>query len=525
MFGMAAAKISLPDDPEALKALLLEKEALVIEQQKQLAQKDTQLIALQEKLNLLLAKRFGPSSEKTDNRQLGLFNEAEAAVDTEQDEEPVEQTLNVPAHTRKKHGRRPLPDYIEREEVLHDLPESEKICPHDGTALERIGEEISEQLDVIPAKVRVLRHIRPKYACPCCRTGIKTAPMPPQPIPRSIASPGLLAHVATAKYVDALPLYRLEDILKRAGIDLPRATLANWMMKLGELIIPLINLLHDNLLEHGIVQMDETTVQVLKEKDKTPSSKSYMWVQRGGPPDKPVLLFDYDPSRSGAVPLRLLEGYRGFVQCDGYEGYSAVGKREGVVLVGCWAHARRKFDEAIKAQGKKGKAKAGRATKGLAFIQKLYRIEKLAKELTPEERKAMRQAQAVPLLEEIRTWLDKSLPDVPPQSAVGKALHYLHGQWEKLVRYTEDGRLDIDNNAAERVIRPFVIGRNNWLFSDTVRGAEASARLYSLIATAKANGHEPYRYLCHVFKELPAATSVEDFEALLPFNIDPEALK
>jgi len=516
---MASAKISLPDDIEALKALLLEKEALI-------KQKDSQITSLREQLNLALAKRFGPSSEKSDKQQLGLFNEAEAAVDEDGEESASEpETLTVPAHARKKPGRKPLPDYIEREEVLHDLPEAEKVCPHDGTPLERIGEEVSEQLDVIPAKVRVLRHIRPKYACPCCREGIKTALMPPQPIPKSYASPGLLAHIATAKYVDALPLYRQEDILKRAGIELPRATLANWILKLGELVLPLINLLRDSVLEYGIVQMDETTVQVLKEKDKAPSSKSYMWVQRGGPPDKPVLLFDYDPSRSGAVPVRLLEGYSGYLQCDGYEGYGAIGKHEDIALVGCWAHARRKFDEAIKAQGKKGKAKAGRATKGLAYIQKLYRIEKLAGECAAEERHRLRQEQAVPLLDEIRAWLDKSLPEVPPQSAVGKALHYLHGQWDKLVRYTEDGRLCIDNNAAERAIRPFVIGRNNWLFSDSVSGAQSSARLYSLILTAKANGHEPYRYLRHVFKELPAATSVEDFEALLPYNIGPDALK
>ncbi len=516
---MASPKISLPDDIEALKALLLEKEALI-------KQKDSQITSLREQLNLALAKRFGPSSEKSDKQQLGLFNEAEAAVDEDEGESASEpETLTVPAHARKRPGRKPLPDYIEREEVLHDLPAEEKVCPHDGTLLVRIGEEVSEQLDVIPARVRVLRHVRPKYACPCCHQGIKTALMPPQPIPKSIASPGLLSYVATAKYVDALPLYRQEDILQRAGIDLPRATLALWMMKLGELVLPLINLLRDTVLEHDIVQMDETTVQVLKEKDKAPSSKSYMWVQRGGPPDKPVLLFDYDPSRSGAVPVRLLEGYRGYLQCDGYEGYGAIGKRDDITLVGCWAHARRKFDEAIKAQGKKGKAKAGRATKGLAYIQKLYRIEKLAGECPAEERYRLRQEQAMPLLDEVRAWLDKSLPEVPPQSAAGKALHYLNGQWDKLVRYTEDGRLAIDNNAAERAIRPFVIGRNNWLFSDTVNGAQSSARLYSLILTAKANGHEPYRYLCHVLKELPAATSVEDFEALLPFNIDPEALK
>jgi transposase len=398
---MATATDNLPNDIKALKALVLKYR--------------DEASSLREQLNLLIAKRFGPSSEKSDKQQLGLFNEAEAAVDEAEEESASElETLTVPAHERKKPGRKPLPDYIEREEVLHDLPAEEKVCPHDGTLLERIGEEVSEQLDVIPAKVRVLRHVRPKYACPCCRQGIKTAPMPPQPIPRSIASPGLLAYVATAKYADALPLYRQEDILQRAGIDLPRATLAGWMMKLGELVLPLINLLRDTVLEYGIVQMDETTVQVLKEENKAASSKSYMWVQRGGPPDKLVLLFDYDPSRSGAVPLRLLEGYRGYLQCDGYDGYSTVGKREDIVLAGCWAHARRKFDEAIKAQGKKGKAKPGRATKGLGFIQKLYRIEKQARGFTPEARFTLRQEQAVPLLSEIRAWLDKSLPEVPP---------------------------------------------------------------------------------------------------------------
>lgn len=516
---MASATDNLPNDVEALKRLLEEKEQL-LERYKAKTQ------SLQEQLNLLIAKRFGRSCEKSDTQQLGLFNEAEAALDEQAQASAAEpEPLTVLAHTRNKPGRKPLPEYIERVEVVHDLPEADKRCPHDGTPLERIGEAVSEQLDVIPAKVQVLRHVRPTYACPCCREGINTAPMPPQPIPKSLASPGLLAHICTAKYVDALPLYRQEAILKRAGIELPRATLANWMIRLGELVLPLINLLRDNLLDYDLVQMDETTVQVLKEKDKAPASQSYLWVQRGGPPGRAVVLFDYEPTRGGAVPVRLLEGYRGYVQCDGYEGYGAVGQREGIVLAGCWAHARRKFDEAIKAQGKKAKTKSGRATRGLGFIQKLYRIEKLASELTPQERYVLRQQQAVPLLAEIRAWLDNSLHQVPPQSAVGKALHYLDRQWAKLVRYTEDGRLPIDNNAAERAIRPFVIGRNNWLFSDTVNGAQSSARLYSLILSAKANGHEPYRYLRHVFEHLPAAASVEDFEALLPYNVDPEALK
>ncbi|MFA5530643.1 MAG: IS66 family transposase [Thiohalomonadaceae bacterium] len=521
---MAVVTDNLPNDVEALKALFIQQQALVAEQQTQLRRQDAQITSLREQLNILLAKRFGPSSEKSHSDQLGLFNEAESAIDAKDTPEATEETVTVPSHDRKKPGRKPLPDYIERVEVLHDLPEAEKVCPHDGTALERIGEEVSEQLDVIPAKVQVLRHIRPKYACPCCREGIKTAKLPPQPIPKSIASPGLLAHVCTAKYADALPLYRQESILQRAGVELPRATLAGWMLKLGDLVLPLINLLRDHLLGDDYLQMDETTVQVLKQPEKAPTAKSYMWVQRGGPPDRPIILFDYDPSRSQAVPLRLLEGFAGYLQCDGYDGYAAVGRREDIVLVGCWAHARRKFDEAVKAQGKNGKAKAGRATKGLALVQKLYRVETLAKECSPQERLALRQEQTVPVLNEMRAWLDKALPEVPPQSAVGKALHYVDGQWPKLVRYVEDGRIAIDNNAAERAIRPFVIGRNNWLFSDTRKGAEASARLYSLITTAKANGHEPYRYLRHVFKELPAATSVEDFEALLPFNLDAGSL-
>lgn len=517
---MVTADDNLPDDINALKVLVRQ---LQEEKDTQEQRFKAEIERLHEEFRLLLAKRFGPSSEKNPAQQLGLFNEAEAAV--EQAEAPETETVSVPSHERKKPGRKPLPDSIERVEVLHDLPEEEKVCPHDGTRLERIGEEISEQLDIIPARVQVLRHVRPKYACPCCRQGVRTAKLPPHPIPKSIASVGLLAYIGVAKYVDGLPLYRLEAILQRIGVDIPRATLAGWMMKLGELILPLINLMRDVLLGHDVLLMDETTAQVLKEPGRTPTSKSYMWVQSGGPPDKEVILFDYDPSRSQAVPQRLLEGYRGYLQCDGYDGYAAVGRREGIVLVGCWAHARRKFDEAVKALGKQGKTKAGRATKGLAFIQKLYRIEKLAKGASPEERHRLRQEQAVPILEEMKVWLDKALPEVPPRSAVGKALHYLAGQWDKLVRYVDDGRISIDNNAAERAIRPFVIGRKNWLFSDTPNGAHASARLYSLISTAKANGHEPYRYLRYILEKLPAAITVEDFEALLPFNLDPASLE
>ena len=220
-------------------------------------------------------------------------------------------SLTISPHTRMKPGRKPLPDNLPRIDVIHELDESERVCPHDGQRLNEIGEVTSEQLDIIPAKIQVLRHIRKKYACTCGQ-GIKTAPLPAQPIPKSLASPGLLAHVSVSKYQDALPLYRQETILQRIGVNIPRATLANWMIKSGQLIQPLINLLHDHLLAYDIIQMDETTVQVLSEEGKTAQSKSYLWVQRGGSPDKPVILFDYDPSRSQAVPQRLLEGFEGY---------------------------------------------------------------------------------------------------------------------------------------------------------------------------------------------------------------------
>ncbi len=475
---------------------------------------------LQEQLNLLLHKRFAPSSEKAPAEQLSLFNEAEA------DEEPVDEDTQVTIiaeHERKKRGRKALPESLPRIRVEHDLPESAKSCPC-GCQLTRIGEEISEQLDIIPAKVQVIQNVRFKYACKGgCEETIKTAPLPAQPIPKSNASPGLLAHIAVSKYQDALPLARQEKILQRIGVDIPRATLANWMIHLGRLIQPLINLMCETLLGYDILGMDETPIQVLKEVGRSPTTNSYMWVQRGGPPGQPVVLFHYAPSRGHGVVLELLPDYQGFVQVDGYEAYeTAATLLPGITLVGCMAHARRKFDEAVKAQGKN--PRTGKAMMGLSYIRKLYRLEKTLKDASPEGRYLARQAQAKPILDALREWLDKSLPEVPPETLTGKALNYLNNQWDKLIRYLDDGRLSIDNNATERTIRPFVIGRRNWLFSDTPKGASASANLYSLIETCKANGLEPYHYLRYLFRELPKAQSLEQIESLLPFNMETEKL-
>lgn len=518
---------------EALQQQLAEQQAQIerlTAQQARWQAKATQLEAkaarlevrnqtLFEQLRLLIEQRFGPSTEKYRIEQRDLFfDEAEALADTDEAEEPApaaDTTEAAPANKRRRGGRVVLPPELPRIEVIHDLPEGERQCAADGTQLTVIGEEISEQLDVIPAQVRVIRHIRRKYACKACEEGVAQAPMPPQPLPKSNASPRLLAYIATAKYADGLPLYRQERSFSRLGIELARNTLARWMLAVGELIEPLVEQLRVHLREAPLIHMDETTVQVNTEPGRKASSPSYMWVSRGGPPKQQVVLFDYDPSRAGAVPTRLLAGFAGVLLTDGYEGYAQPVREYGLTHAGCWAHARRKFVEAQKLQPK---GKTGRADQALAFIAQLYRVEKQAQALLDEARLALRQDQSRPVIDKLHAWLEQSLSQVPPKGALGKALHYLSGQWEKLTRFLADGRIPLDNNPAENAIRPFVIGRKNWLFSHTPKGAQASAALYSLIETAKANGLEPYAYLIEVFTRLPTAGSAADIQALLPWR-------
>jgi len=291
---------------------------------------------------LLLAKRYGPSSEKVSPDQLRLFNEAESDTQSVAAQEPAA-AIPVAAHVRQRGGRRPLQDTLPRVRIEHDLPDVEKRCSC-GCDLTRIGAETSEHLDIVPAQVRVLQHVRFKYACKACEETIKTAPVPAQPIPKSNASPGLLAHIAVAKYQDTLPLARQEKILQRIGVDILRATLAGWMIKLAALVAPMIAQLRECLLAYDIVQMDETRIQVLKEAGRSASSDSYIWVQRGGPPHQPIVLFHYDPSRGQAPAKELLDGFAGYVQTDGYEVYTALAAtRADIRLIGCFAHARRKF--------------------------------------------------------------------------------------------------------------------------------------------------------------------------------------
>jgi len=522
----------LQQENNFLREKLDEKNKSINQKNKILEQKNHYITQLEEALKQQRQQQFGASSEKTSPDQLGLFNEAEAI---EADAAIVEETVAVQSHTRQKKPRVSIPADLPREDIIHDLPDDEKTCPHDGTALKCIGSDDHEQLDIIPAQIKVIRHKRLKYVCPCCDQHIVTASKPKQPIEKSIASPGLLAFVATQKYCDALPLYRQSDIFKRLGIELDRSNLANWMVKCGKLVQPLINLLQDQLRERSVVHMDETTLQVLKEPDKLPQSKSYLWLmasfadrtsvmsasRSGSVTQQPITLFHYDPGRSQQVPIDLLDATINTLMVDGYEWYQKACDDYGIKRLGCWAHARRKFMDAKKIQPK---GKTGKADQALAFIQRLYAIEKHIKDMAPDQRYRVRQQEAKPIIQQIKTWLDKSLLHVPPKTALGKALTYLHNQWERLIGYLDDGAYPIDNNLAENAIRPFAVGRKNWLFANSQAGAKASANLYSLIQTAKANDLNPYEYLKQIFLTLPNANSVEDVEKLLPWNLTENAI-
>lgn len=498
----------LPDDPEALKSLLIEQDRKYA---RLLRHAQLEIAKLEEERRLDRANRFGASAE-AGNHQANLFDEAEQAdavdsVDADTD------AIEIVAHTKRRPKRKPLPADLPRVDVHHEL--SDSACGCCGKPMRRIGETTSEQLDVIPAQVYVTVHHRATYSCSSCDESIRTAPLPAQPIPKSVASAGLLAHVAVAKYADGLPLYRQSKQFQRLGIDLPRNTLAGHMIKIGERIDPLIDALKHHIQQHDIVQMDETPVQVLKEPGKVAQSTSYMWVMKGGPPQQPAIVYHYDPGRSQAVPRQLLGAFEGYLQTDGYAGYHAIVNESGIEGVGCWAHVRRKFMDAKKALPKREQAKGNRVQQALALIGKLYRLEQQLKSVDATERQRRRQADAVPILTQFKTWLDRQ--SVPPQTLLGKAIGYTQKQWPRLLVYIEDGRLNIDNNGVENAIRPFALGRKNWLFSDTQHGARASANLYSLIETAKANGLNDYAYLKYVFVQLPATGNVQ---SLLPWVVD-----
>lgn len=478
---------------------------------------------LKERLNAFMRKLFAAKSEVRAAEQKDLFfNEAEALAPTPRPVQPAaEDGAEVPAQRRAKRGRKPLDAMLPREVIRHELPAAERICPHDGAALQEIGIEAAEQLDIVPAQVRVIRHERVKYACPCCDRGLRLAPAPVRLIPKGVLSEAALAWVISAKYQDALPLYRQAALLGRFGGEISRNTLAGALVRVGTAVQPIVNLMREELLEADLIHGDETEIQVLKEPGRAAQRKSYLGAQMSGS-GPPIRLFTYAASRSAATARELYAGVRpgAALLSDGYEAYGSLAHAYGLVHLGCMAHARRRFVEAEQALPRSARGLEQPATQFVAAIGELYAIEANARELAPEARRRLRDQYSRPVLQRLQSLLQTHLHAVVPATLLGKALHYLSEQWPRLVRFLEDGRYPIDNNACENAIRPFVIGRRNWLFADTVGGANASANLYSLIETAKANRIEPYRYLRTLFTALPKASRLEHYEALLPWRIN-----
>jgi len=479
-----------------------------------------QIKFLEEQIQAYRLRQFAAKSEKLNPDQLSLFNEAELPKSSEKMLAEEERQQVASYERQKSPGRKPLPSELPRVARIYDLPDTEKICAC-GYALAFIKDEKSEQLEIIPAKIYVIEHIRKKYTCRHCEETIKTAPMPKAAIPRSIAASGLLSHVLVSKFQDHLPLFRQEQILKRIGVDIPRATLSLWVIKCAELLLPLMKLLHDRLLTYDVAYADETTVQVLKEPSKSVESKKYMWLFCGGPPEQFVYYYQYHPSRSHEVVLEFLADFKGFLHCDGFAAYDTLAaKNKEITLVGCFYHVRRKFVEVTKiTQGKEGIA-----THVLGLIAKLAHVEENIKALSPREKYSLRHVHAKPILEELHDYLFKHQPNIPPKSLLGQAVGYTLNQWPKLIHYLLDARLEISNNLSERAIKPFVIGRKGWLFADSVAGAHAAATIYSVIETCKHHHIEPYDYLRYVLPALQQCRTLEDFEKLLPYNIDRKLL-
>ena len=486
---------------------------------------ESELNWFKEQFRLAQNRRFGASSEGSSQEVLDqmsfLFNEAEATAETEEEKQPEKETV-VRAHRRKKRSgsvRDVVPANIEVEEETHELPEEERVCPECGETMQPIGTEIRETLKLIPAKAVLHRDIYVTYGCANCRdTGIEVpiveAPKEPALIPGSFASPEAVANIIVQKFQMCVPLYRQELYWNGQKIMLSRQVMSDWVLKAAELLVPLYDCLHRFLGFALVLHADETTLQVLHEAGRSAQSKSYMWLYlTGAAEERQIVLYEYQEGREGSHPAAFLKDFHGYLQTDGYSGYNDV---ENVVRVGCWAHLRRKFDEAVKSQPKG--TKTGSAVEGLAYCTKLFMIERDLQDLTPEERYEERLKREKPLLDQFKAWADTR--QVSSKSKLGKAFTYLGNQWGNLTSYLLDGRLEISNNRAERSIKPFVMGRKNFLFANTPRGAKASAVLYSILETAKANSLDPYRYLLFLFEELPGMDKSGDdwMDPLLPWN-------
>jgi len=484
--------------------------------------RDAHILLLEELLRLRRIQRFAASSEKL--HQLQLFDEAELEADMDALLAQLPDDLPQTAEAKAKPRQRGFSASLLRERIELTLSDEQK-----AGASKVFFTKVKEELQFIPAQLKVLEIWQEKAVFE--RDGeevILAANRPVHPLGKCIATPSLLGYIITSKYADGLPLYRLEQMFKRLGQEVSRTSMAHWIIRLDEVFQPLMNLLREEQNHATYLQADETRIQVLKEKGKTAQSDKWMWVTRGGPPGRPSVLFEYDPSRAGSVPVRLLDGFSGILQADGYSGYSQVCKESGLTRIGCWDHARRKFIEATQAAPSvaKGKSKpsASKADVALGYIGKLYAIEREQKERSDAERYQARQTRSMPLLAELKTWLENNVGKVMKGSLTRKAMEYTLGQWPYLVGYCERGDLHISNVLAENAIRPFAVGRKAWLFADSAQGAKASATCYSLLETAKANDLEPSAYINHVLAQIGEADSLEKLEALLPWNVPLEPI-
>ena len=493
-------------------------------------------LEIKERYDLLVYKRFGQSAERliASEEQLLLFTVESKKTETpsEYDSDEYKEYTEVKSHKRNKSGRKPIDQKLRREEIIIDIPESEKTCTC-GAKLSQIGEECSEKLQIIPPRIFVERTVRPKYACRCCEgtategkaKTVRIAPVEPSIIPRSIASPSLLSTIITQKFELHLPYYRQEKQFKGIGVTISRQDMSNWQQKAYKVLTPLCALLKEAVKSGPVIQMDETTVQVMGEEGREDTQKSRMWLARGGPPGRTVLWYEYHETRAASNAQTFLRGYSGYLQTDGYEGYDAAVKElPGIIHAGCFAHARRYFFEAAKVAPNKNPAQPSYAEEGMDHIKKLYVIEKALRSRYRLDDQAkiflrVRQLCAFRPLKEFKEWLEKLNDEVLPTSLLGKAIYYSLSQWDKLVLYLKSPYLTPDNNACENAIRPFVLGRKNWLFCQSPDGADSSCGMFTLIETAKQNGLVPFQYLMTVFEKAPRANSPEDWEKLLPWNI------
>jgi transposase len=482
----AKTSTKLPENIEACHALIT-------------AQAET-IQQLSARMDYLVRRLFGTRSERVDPTQLALFD---APAQEAPPEIPDEEEALSPAPKRKGHGRQRLPKDLPRKRVEHDVTPEEKVCPECHREKARIGEDTSEQLDYTPASLHVIEHVCPKYACKHCQEYVVQGRKPPQPIEKGLAGPGLLAHVITSKYCDHLPLNRQEAILARHGVELSRKTLSGWMLQCAHVLEPVVAAMKEALLQSHVLHTDDTPVQVQVKGKKRKTHRSFLWVYAGDIAH-PYTVYDFTWTRNREGPEAFLryskedECYRGYLQADAYPGYNRLYATRPILEVGCWAHARRKFYDA------RVSAPAS-AHEALRRIKEIYKIEAQAKDDGDDAHalKTRRQCHVKPLLEDFHDWLQARYAESLPKSPFGQACAYSLRLWTALTRYLNDGRLAIDNNAAERAIRPLTIGRKNWLFAGSKRGGAAAATLYSLIQSAKRHQLDPYAYLRDLLTRIP----------------------